>query len=231
MLVLVVEDDPDYADIIAHTMKREGHDPVVTGTAGTGLRFAEQKTPDLAILDVMLPDGTGLDLCRALRVIIPGLPVLFLSSLDRTTDVIAGLNAGGDDYLTKPFHPGELVARVRSLIRRASVSGPAADEPPGERVVAHGIEVDVTNHVAWFEGTNLNCSPIEVDILAQLARYPGQALSHGFLTEKVWGYKNVDDATLLKGHVSSIRRKLREAGGPEDLVRTVHGVGYSFTPV
>lgn len=229
MLVLVVEDDQDYAEIVAHTMKREGHNPVVVDTVKGAIRFAEHKVPELAILDVMLPDGTGLDLCAALRNLNPGLPVLFLSSLDRTTDVIAGLNAGGDDYLTKPFHPGELVARTRALIRRTT--GAANEEAPAERVSAHGIEVDVTNQVAWFEGKNLNCTPIEVEILAQLARYPGQALSHGFLTEKVWGYKNVDDATLLKGHISSIRRKLREAGGDEELVRTVHGVGYSFTPV
>ena len=100
-----------------------------------------------------------------------------------------------------------------------------------DKVTANGIELDLTNHIAWYEGQNLNCTPIEVEILAQLARYPGQALSHGFLTEKVWGYKNVDDAALLKGHVSSIRRKLRDAGGHDELVRTVHGVGYSFTPV
>ncbi len=89
----------------------------------------------------------------------------------------------------------------------------------------------MTHHEACFEGQQLNFTPIEVDILAQLVRYPGQALSHAFLTEKVWGYRNVSDATLLKGHVSSIRRKLRDAGADEDLVRTVHGVGYSFTPV
>ena len=87
------------------------------------------------------------------------------------------------------------------------------------------------NHVAAFESSDLHCTPIEVDILAQLVKYPGQALSHAFLTEKVWGYKNVADATLLKGHISSIRKKIRDAGGSEDLVRTVHGVGYSFTPV
>jgi DNA-binding response OmpR family regulator len=89
----------------------------------------------------------------------------------------------------------------------------------------------VSRHAAWFEGTDLGCTPIEVDILAQLVQYPGQALSNSFLTEKVWGYKNVNDGTLLKGHISSIRRKLRESGGPEEMIRTIRGVGYSFTPV
>jgi len=228
--LLVVEDDNDYAEIIAHTLKRDGHEVVIVDTMKGAIRFAEHKQPGMAILDVMLPDGTGHDVCIALREMIPSLPVLFLSSLDRTEDVIAGLDAGGDDYLAKPFHPGELLARTRALLRRTSSEATIATIPV-ETIAAHGVEVDVTNHVAWFEGTNLLCTPIEVDILAQLVRYPGQALSHAFLTEKVWGYKNVADATLLKGHVSSIRRKLREAGGHEDLVRTVHGVGYSFTPV
>ena len=95
----------------------------------------------------------------------------------------------------------------------------------------HGLELDAENQAAYFEGVNLNCTPIEIEILAQLARYPGQALSHAFLTEQVWGYKNVRDATLLKGHISAIRRKIKVAGGDEDMVRTVHGVGYSFTPI
>ncbi|MGE0600093.1 MAG: response regulator transcription factor [Dehalococcoidia bacterium] len=229
MLVLIVEDDEDYAEIIAHTLKRDGHETVRVDTIKGAVRFAENKIPDLAVLDVMLPDGTGLELCTALRHTIPELPVLFLSSLDRTADVIAGLNAGADDYLTKPFHPGELVARSRALLRRSSKGLPLTT--PVERIGSDGIEIDVTNQVATFNGTDMNCTNIEVDILAQLVRYPGQALSHAFLTEKVWGYKNVSDATLLKGHVSSIRKKLRDAGGNEDVIRTVHGVGYSFTPV
>jgi two-component system response regulator MtrA len=144
--------------------------------------------------------------------------------------VIAGLNAGADDYLPKPFHPGELVARTRSLLRRAYQAG-AVPEAPAETLVSGALELDITNHVALYGGTDMSCTPIEVDILAQLVLYPGQALSLAFLTDKVWGYKNVGDATLLKGHISSIRKKLRDAGGDEDSIRTVHGVGYSFTPV
>lgn len=231
MLVLLVEDDEDYAEIISHTLKRDGHEVVHVDSIRGAVKFCERKTPELAVLDVLLPDGTGLELCAALRSVNSSLPVLFLSSLDRTQDVIAGLNAGADDYLPKPFHPGELVARTRSLLRRAYQGTGAAPVTPPEKLSSGGLELDVTNHVATFEGRDLNCTPIEVDILAQLMRYPGQALSHAFLTEKVWGYKNVTDATLLKGHVSSVRRKLREAGGDEETIRTVHGVGYSFTPV
>lgn len=230
MLILVLEDDEDYADIISHTLKRDEHDVVVVGSVAGALKFAEKKTPDIAILDVVLPDGSGLDVCVRLREIRPGMPVVFLSSLDRTSDVIAGLNSGGDDYVTKPFHPGELLARVRAVVRRTEPAA-AQERPANQRISAHGIELDLATHDAWYQGTSMSCTPIEVEILEQLIRYPGQALSHAFLTEQIWGYKNVTDATLLKGHVSSIRRKIREAGGKEELVRTVHGVGYSFTPV
>ena len=229
MLILVVEDDEDYAEIIAHTLKREGHDVVHIDTVRGALKFAERRVPDMAVLDVMLPDGTGIELCEALRGSNPSMPILFLSSLDRTGDVIEGLNAGGDDYLTKPFHPGELVARTRALLRRTSNG--SVPEVHAEVISFGGLELDLTNCVAMYQTVDLHCTPIEVEILGQLVKYPGQALSHAFLTEKVWGYKNVADATLLKGHVSSIRRKIRDAGGPEDMVRTVHGVGYSFTPV
>lgn len=230
MLVLVVEDDEDYAEIISQTLKRESHDVVVAGSASAAIRFSANKQPNLAVLDVSLPDGTGLDVCRRLREDQPTLPVIFLSSLDRSADIVAGLNAGGDDYVTKPFHPSELLARVRAVVRRSDPTF-ATETPLPSRIQAMGIELDPANQAAYLDGINLNLTRLEFEVLCQLARYPGQVLSHAFLSEQVWGYKNVNDATLLKGHVSSIRQKIRNAGGNEETIHTVHGVGYSFTPV
>ncbi len=229
MLSLVVEDDPDYAEIIAHTLRRESHEVVIVGSARAALQFAERKPPRLAILDVVLPDGSGLDICRQLQKNNRDLRVIFLSSLNRSSDVITGLNGGGDDYLTKPFHPSELIARVRSVLRRTDGSAPPLKRTR-EKIQANGLELDLANASAYLGGINLHCTRLEVDILSELVRYPGQALSHAFLTEEIWGYQNVNDATLLKGHISSIRKKLRDAGGNEDLIRTVHGIGYSFSP-
>lgn len=229
MLSLVVEDDPDYAEIIAHTLRRESHEVVVVGTARAALQFAERKPPSLAVLDVMLPDGSGLDICRQLQKTNRDMRVIFLSSLDRSGDIIAGLSTGGDDYIAKPFHPSELVARVRAVLRRAD-NVATAPRRTREKIQAHGLELDLANASAYLNGINLHCTRLEVEILSQLVRYPGQALSHAFLTEEIWGYQNVNDATLLKGHVSAIRRKLREAGGDEEMIRTVHGIGYSFKP-
>jgi two-component system, OmpR family, KDP operon response regulator KdpE len=228
MLTLVVEDDPDYADIIAHTLRRDAHDVVVLDSVEDACRFSEKKAPELAILDVVLPDGSGLDLCSKLRKMQPNLPVIFLSSMDRSSDVIEGFERGADDYVTKPFHPTELLARVRSVVRRSGQE--AAEYPRAQRIQANGVEIDLQNQAAYLDSTNLNCTPIEIDILAQLVRFPGQALSHAFLTEQVWGYKNISDASLLKGHMSSLRRKIRNVTGNEEMIRTVHGVGYSFSP-
>ncbi len=230
MLVLVVEDDQDYGEIIAQTLRRESHEVVLVGTSQDAERFSQRKTPELAILDVILPDGSGLELCAQLRQRVPTLPIIFLSALDRSNDVMTGLNEGADDYMTKPFHPGELLARVRAVTRRSQVSE-TSTSASAPQLQAVGLEVDPGGQAAYYEGINLNCTRLEIDILAQLVGYPGQALSHEFLSEQIWGYKNVHDATLLKGHLSSLRRKLREAGGDSDVIRTVHGVGYAYTPV
>ncbi|MFN0093608.1 MAG: response regulator transcription factor [Dehalococcoidia bacterium] len=230
MLMLVVDDDEDYAEIISQTLRRDSHDVVVASSAAGAVRFAGQKPPDMAVLDVMLPDGSGFDLCRRLREGQPSLPVIFLSSLDRAADVVAGLNGGGDDYLTKPFHPSELLARVRALGRR-SAGVTVVERPQPSRISAHGLELDTGNQSAYLDGINLHCTRLEFEVLEQLVKYPGQVLSHAFLSEQIWGYKNVHDATLLKGHVSSLRAKVKKSGGDEEMIHTVHGVGYSYTPV
>lgn len=229
MLILVVEDDEDYADIVAQTLKRDGHEVVVAHGAAAAQRYAALKQPDLAVLDVLLPDGSGIDLCGELRKSCASLPVIFLSSLDRAADIVAGLNAGGDDYMTKPFHPSELIARVRAVSRRTRGTTLNEPTPIHGRLKSNSLELDLANHSAYLQGVNLNCTRLEFEILAEMAKYPGQVLSHAFLSEQVWGYKNVGDATLLKGHVSSLRNKIRVAGGSPDMIHTVHGVGYSFS--
>ena len=228
MLILVAEDDEDYAEIIAETLRRDSHEVVIAGSVDGALRFAKQGKPDLAVLDVMLPDGSGLDVGRTMRDDRPDLPIIFLSSLDRTSDVIAGFSAGADDYVTKPFHPSEFLARVRAVQRR--YWNPRAEEPKHSpsKIRARGLEFDEENQSAYLNGKNLNCTRLEFEILREMATVPGQVLSHTFLNDRIWSYPNMRDGTLLKGHISSIRRKLRKAGGDEEMIRTVHGVGYAF---
>lgn len=230
MLILVVDDDDDYSELISQALRRDSHDVVAVSDETAALRFIELKSPDLAILDVMLAESTGLELCKRLRARLPTLPVIFLSSMDRVMDVVAGLESGGDDYMTKPFHPSELVARVRAVGRRPHTAT-TEERPAPRRITVLGMELDPVNHSASLNGINLMVTRTEFDILRELAEYPGQVLSYAFLTERVWGYKNVADATLLKARISTIRRKIREAGGSEEMVRTVHSVGYSLTPL
>jgi DNA-binding response OmpR family regulator len=227
MLVLVTEDDEDYAEIIAETLRRDAHDVVIAGTVNGALRFSQQGFPDLAVLDVVLPDGSGIDVSRALREARPELPIIFLSSLDRAGDVVAALDAGGDDYVTKPFHPQEFLARVRAVARRAAADQ-GEPQRPAAGIAGRGVEFDEHAHVAYLDATDLKCTRLEFDILRELAAVPGQVLSHAYLNERIWGYSNMKDGTLLKGHISSIRRKLRKAGDRDDTIRTVHGVGYAL---
>ena len=230
MMILVVDDDEDYAELIAQALRRDSHDVSTVGDGSGAVRFLEMKVPDLVVLDVMLPDSTGFDVCKRLRRRKPDLPVIFLSSLDRTADVVNGLDAGGDDYMSKPFHPSELVARVHAVARRGARAG-AEERAALSKIAVAGLELDPTNYSAALNSVNLLCTRLEYQILRELVEYPGQVLSYAFLTERIWGYKNIEDATMLKTRISSIRRKIREAGGNEEMIRTVHSVGYSLTPV
>ncbi len=225
MLVLLVEDDPDYALVSSETLRFGGHEVATASGVGSARHFVMRSRPDLAVVDVVLPDGSGLDLCRWIRERDPELPVLMLSSLDRTADVLSGFSSGADDYITKPFHPSELIARVQALTRRAQVSS-----QPERRVLNHaraGLSFDQDTKTALFKGVDLGCTETEYAILHELAA-AGQVMSYAQLNSRIWNYPNLQDGALLKGHVSSLRRKLRQAGCEGELVRTVHGVGYAL---
>jgi DNA-binding response OmpR family regulator len=150
-----------------------------------------------------------------------------LSSLDRSQDVVAGLSHGADDYIRKPFHPGELIARVRAAARRKAL-GTAAGAIGPRQIQGRGLELDAERQVAYADGSDLGCTELEFQILLELTRAPGQVLTYAYLNERVWHYPNMRDSSLLKGHISSLRRKLREAGGDPSTIRTVQGVGYSL---
>ncbi len=228
MLVLLIEDDADYAGIIAETARFDGHHVVVVGTIDGARRFIGRETPDFAIVDVMLPDGSGLELAAGMRQRFPRLPVLMLSSLDGLNDITGGLDAGADDYVTKPFHPSELRSRIRALARRATSDAPAS--------VQAGVEESSTLDFDWstssvsYRGRDVGCTELEARILAEFVRVPDQVLPYAYLNQRVWKYPNLPDATLLKGHISAIRRKLRLAGCPGEPIRTISRVGYAFAP-
>ncbi|MCC6236398.1 MAG: response regulator transcription factor [Dehalococcoidia bacterium] len=225
MLVLLIEDDPDYAGIIAETARYEGHHVVVVGTEEAARRFMGRETPELAIVDVMLPDGSGLNLIPEMREQFPRLPILVLSSLAGLTDITRGLDAGADDYVAKPFHPSELRARIRALARRAG-----AQETPASDSMVSPLDFDWTAGIVRYRGRDIGCTELEARILGEFVRVPDQVLPYAYLNQRVWKYPNLQDATLLKGHISAIRRKLRDAGCPGEPIRTISRVGYAFAP-
>ncbi len=228
MLVLVAEADVDYAEIVAESLRRDSHRVVIAGSASGARRFVERGFPDMAIVSAELPDGSGLDIVRELRDESDELPIIMLSAHDRCDDIVAGFDSGADDYIGKPFHPREFVARVRAVIRRTGSRSSSIPAPEQRSLGGEGLEFDHDNSAVYLNGVNLNCTRLEFDILKELAAVPGQVLSHAFLNERIWEYSNMHDGTLLKGHISALRRKLKQAGSSGTVIRTVHGVGYSL---
>jgi two-component system KDP operon response regulator KdpE len=193
---------------------------VLAEDGGQGLEFAIDRTPDLVILDLSMPDMSGLDVARELRTWYTG-PILVLSVRDADTDKIAALDLGADDYLTKPFSAGELLARVRALLRRAQ----GAEAAPLE-VVAGDLVIDLARRRVTVAGAHVRLTRIEFDILATLARNIDRVVTSRMLLERVWGPEYVADTQALRVHVSHLRRKIEPAGGVPHHILTEPGVGF-----
>jgi two-component system OmpR family response regulator len=218
--VLVVDDEPNIRDLVEVALRFHGF-AVVTATNGAeALRRARDDQPQLIVLDVMLPDLDGFEVCRRLRGDGDETPVIFLTARDTPSDTVTGLTLGGDDYVTKPFAVDALVARVRAVLRRARPSG-SADE-----VLRVGdLEMDVAHWTVRRAGAEIELSPTEFRLLAYFMRNPGRVLSRTQLLENVWGWDHSAGSPVVETYVSYLRRKL----GP-DLIHTQRGVGYALRP-
>ncbi|HVV87256.1 MAG TPA: response regulator [Kofleriaceae bacterium] len=219
--VLVIEDDDQMRRFLRATLT--GHDLRVTEatTLGEGGRAAAQDPPDLVLLDLVLPDGDGLDLVRRLREW-TSVPIIVLSARGREDDKVAALDAGADDYLTKPFGVRELFARIRVALRHVRAGGAA-----GSPIVEVGpIRLDEDRHEVTVGGNQVHLTPIEFKLLAMLARNPGKVLTHRHLLREIWGPNAVEHVHYLRVHMASLRRKIEaDAARPAWLV-TEAGVGY-----
>jgi two-component system OmpR family response regulator len=227
--VLVVDDDRHIRDVIAFALRREGIAVAEAGDGAAGLAAVARERPDLVVLDILMPEMDGTEVCRRLRLT-SSIPIIFLSSRDEEVDRIVGLELGGDDYVTKPFSPRELVARVKAVLRRrdasASAGAPGADPQP-HRTLRHGaLVLDLDAHVATWDGTAVELTATEFAMLRTLAERPGTVYSRDSLMER--GYvdrRYVSDRTI-DSHVRRIRAKLAAVGGAP--IETVHGVGYKL---
>jgi two-component system response regulator RegX3 len=221
--ILIVEDEPALADSLRYSLEREGFRAAVATDGRKGLQQFRTLRPSLVILDLMLPEIPGLDLCRMIRAE-SNLPIIMLTAKESEADKVAGLELGADDYVTKPFSMRELISRVRAQIRRAAM---IAEEP--ERVLAGGtIELYPHRHEVRVKGKPVQLTPKEFAILELLMERKGRLLTREFLIDEAWGSDYVGDAKTLDVHVKRVREKVEEDPRNPRHIVTIRGLGYKF---
>ena len=221
--ILVIDDEPKIVEICCDYLRSAGFDVIAAGDGQEGLRLARREKPDLIVLDLMLPGMDGLDLCRTLRKE-SNIPVIMLTARVEETDKLIGLELGADDYITKPFSPRELVARVRVVLRRAG------GDPSGEVIRAGDVTLDRTRYEAGLPDRTVSLTPTEFEILATLMSQPGRIFSRAQLLNAVHGVAFESYERAIDSHIRNLRRKLEpDEAGPRYIV-TVHGIGYKFEP-
>ncbi|CAN5537824.1 response regulator transcription factor [soil metagenome] len=224
--VLLVEDDDTVAEVVARYLEREGYEVRRVSDGAVALEAAASRPPDIVILDIMLPGMDGLEVCRRLRARAP-VPIIMLTALGEESDRIVGLELGADDYIAKPFSPRELIARVKSVLRRAR--GPLTPPAPGldAPLTVGALEVDVRAREVRVRGELVTLTQREFELLVFLILHPRQAFTREELLERVWGY-TLGDLSTVTVHVRRLREKVEEDAAHPAMIVTVWGVGYRF---
>jgi two-component system response regulator MprA len=221
--ILFADDDRAIREALTRALSLEGYDVVSATDGAQALSLIESTQPDVAVLDVMMPNVDGLTVCRVLRAERNRIPILMLTARTETPDRVAGLDAGADDYLPKPFDLDELLARLRALMRRAR---PESSESDGDPLQIADLRIDPTSRRVWRGQREVELSKTEFDLLELLVRNQGIVLEHSTIYDRIWGYDFGPDSKNLAVYISYLRRKLE---GPDDskLIHTVRGVGYT----
>ncbi|HEY8598768.1 MAG TPA: response regulator transcription factor [Thermomicrobiales bacterium] len=226
--LLIADDDTDLARLIGLSARVLWPDCAITtvGDGGAVLRHVATSPPDLVILDVMMPPPDGIEVCRRLRRDLPQVPILLLTARDTTLDEVRGLDAGADDYLTKPFDHLKLLAHLRALLRRSS---PRADKPAaiqGQSVTVDELHVDFANHQVYLGGAPVEFTPTEYLLIETLARHAGEIVPHQVLLERVWGKGYVHDIHYLKVFINRVRQKIGDDAFRPRYIETRRRAGY-----
>jgi DNA-binding response OmpR family regulator len=226
--VLVVEDEPSIASLVRLYLEREGFTVEVAGDGAQALASVGATAPAAVILDIGLPGMDGLEVCRRLRGVPDPPAILFVTARGEEVDRIVGLEMGGDDYITKPFSPRELVARVKAVLRRtaAMAPDPAAPDPVDDVLEVGRVRLSVARHRVWADGSEVDLTATEFALLEHLMRQPGRVVTRTALLNQVWGYPEIASRTV-DVHIAQLRSKL----GAASPLRTVRGVGYSAEPL
>ncbi|GGM31621.1 DNA-binding response regulator [Micromonospora sonchi] len=224
--VLVVEDEESFSDALSYMLRKEGFEVSVAATGTSALTEFDRTGADIVLLDLMLPEMSGTEVCRQLRQR-SHVPIIMVTARDSEIDKVVGLEIGADDYVTKPYSPRELVARIRAVLRRRSAE---AAEAGGPTLAAGPVRMDIERHVVTVAGAAVQLPLKEFELLELLLRNAGRVLTRGQLIDRVWGADYVGDTKTLDVHVKRLRSKIEpEPSTPRHLV-TVRGLGYKFEP-
>ena len=216
--ILVVDDDPAINEMLTIVLEAEGFDTSSVQDGAEAVDAFHTYDPDLILLDLMLPGVNGIDICREIRRT-SAVPIVMLTAKTDTVDVVLGLESGADDYITKPFKPKELIARIRARLRRA-------DDEPAEVLKVGDLTIDVPQHMVSRGDEEIALTPLEFDLLLEMARKPNQVHTRDELLETVWGYRNASDTRLVNVHVQRLRSKIEHDPENPEIILTVRGVGY-----
>ena len=227
--ILVVEDERNIVDILTFNLAREGYDTLEALDGAAGLRLAREQDPDLILLDLMLPKMDGFQVCRTLREKGRATPIIMLTAREEVTDKVLGLELGADDYITKPFSIRELLARVKSNIRRTDMIAQAAGKGAGNRMDLGRVQVDTDAMIVYKDGGALDLTQREYELVKALAACRGQAMSRESLMEQVWNYEGfVGDVRAVDVAIRRLREKLEDDPAAPEFIVTRRGLGYAF---
>ena len=226
MKILLVDDETELSDPLSKILLQEGYEVDIANDGAVGMKLALLHQYDLLILDWMLPAKSGLEICREVRSQFLATPVLFLTAKDTVDDRVAGLDAGADDYLMKPFELRELLARVRALLRRSTLEGFSSDLS-SDRLKVADLELDIVNQVAYRQGKAINLSEKEIELLKYFMQHPDRLLTHTEIYSYLWQTEEEPSSNVLAALVRLLRRKI-EIKGQAQLIHTVYGKGYRF---
>ncbi len=227
--ILVVEDDKDIAHLLQLHLKDLSYDVVVTSDGESGWQLANKGSFDLIILDLMLPNLDGLEVCRRLRSASVHTPILMLTAKSSELDRVLGLELGADDYLTKPFSITELLARVKAILRRIELISRAQDDTQSETIAVNDLTIEPSRRKVSVAGNDVDLTATEFDLLLHFARHPGRVYSRTQLLDMVWGYGHDGYEHTVNSHINRLRKKIEKDPAKADYILTVWGVGYKFT--
>ena len=225
--VLVVEDEENLLEALKYNLEKEGYSVLTAVDGEEGLGIARDATPDLIILDIMLPKLDGFEVCRILRRE-TNIPILMLTAKGEEVDRVVGLELGADDYVTKPFSMRELLARVRAMLRRSRMASETASSSSGELLKAGDIEVDLVSHTVRLRGAPLELKHREFELLALMVANKGRAFTRDQILERLWGHDYIGDTRTVDVHVRWLREKIETDPGSPKRIVTIRGVGYRF---